>query len=217
VAAVADPRAVPRLAFAVEDAAVQEGVAVPALALRVRVERVGGGPVRAIGLQAQVRIAAPRRGYDAETAARLRELFGAPEEWGRTVHGLLWTQASVAVGPFDGATTVALALACSYDFDVAAAKYLDAVRDGSIPLELLFSGTVFAPAPDGRLQVTHIASDAEASYALPVALWREAMARAFGDAPWLRLRRDVFDRLYGYRARHALGTWEATLEALLDD
>jgi hypothetical protein len=43
------------------------------------------------------------------------------------------------------------------------------------------------------------------------------MERSFGDAPWLRLRRDVFDRLYAYRARHALGTWEATVEALLDE
>jgi hypothetical protein len=208
---------VPRLAFAVAGAAVRERAAVPALALDVRVERVGGGPVRAIGLQVQVQIAATRRGYDAAAVARLRELFGPPEEWGRTLHGVMWTQASVAVGPFDDATTVSVALPCSYDFDVAAAKYLDAVRDGDIPLELLFSGTVFAPAPDGRLQVTRIASDCEASFPLAAALWREAMARAFGDAPWLRLRRDVFDRLYAYRARHALGTWEATVEALLDD
>jgi hypothetical protein len=217
VAAIADPRAVPRLAIAVEGAAVVAGAAAPALTLRLRVERVGGGPVRAIALEAQVRIAAPRRGYDEATAARLRELFGAPDQWGRTLHGVLWTHASVAVGPFDDATTAGLALPCTDDFDVAAAKYLDALRDGAIPLDLQFSGTVFAPAADGRLQVTRIASDCEASFALPVALWREAMARTFGDAPWLRLRRDVFDRLYAYRARHSLGTWEATVEALLDD
>jgi hypothetical protein len=217
VAAVADPRAVPRLAIAVETAAVQTDAAVPALVLRLRVERVGGGPVRAIALEAQVRIAAPRRGYDEAAAARLRELFGTPDQWGRTLHGLLWTQATVAVGPFDDATRVALPLPCTYDFDVAAAKYLNALRDGAIPLDLQFSGAVFAPAADGRLQVTRIASDCEASFALPLALWREAMERSFGDAPWLRLRRDVFDRLYAYRARHALGTWEATVEALLDD
>jgi hypothetical protein len=215
VAAVADT--VVGLAFAVEGASVAERTVAPALALDVRVERVGGGPVRAIGLQAQVRIAAPRRGYDAATQARLRELFGPPEDWGRTLHGLLWAQASAMVGPFAGATAVTLALPCSYDLDVAAAKYLDALRDGAIPLDLQFSGTVFAAAPDGRLQVTRIPSDCEASFALPVALWREAMERTFGEAPWLRLRRDVFDRLYAYRAGRSLGSWEATVEALLDD
>jgi hypothetical protein len=43
------------------------------------------------------------------------------------------------------------------------------------------------------------------------------MERTFGEAPWLRLRRDVFDRLYAYRAGRSLGSWEATVEALLDD
>jgi hypothetical protein len=170
-----------------------------------------------VGIGSMAVTAAAATAQDSATQARLRELFGAPEDWGRTLHGLLWTQASAMVGPFAGATTVTLALPCSYDVDVAAAKYLDALRDGAIPLELQFSGTVFAAAPDGRLQVTQIPSDCEASFALPVALWREAMARTFGDAPWLRLRRDVFDRLYEYRARNALGTWEATVEALLDD
>lgn len=214
--AAADPRAVPRLAVSVEGAGVQEAAAVPTLRLSLRVERLGGGPVRSIALHAQVRIAAPRRGYDGPTQARLRELFGAPEQWASSLQSLLWTQATTMVPPFDDATLVTLPLPCTYDFEVAGAKYLDALRDGDIPLDLLFSGTVFAPAPDGRLQVTHIASDCEASFALPVRVWREAMERSFADSAWLRLDRDAFDRLYAYRARHVLGTWEDTVDALLD-
>jgi hypothetical protein len=215
VSAVADPRAIPRLAFAVVGVAVQERAAVPTLRLDVRVERVDGGSVRAIALQAQVRIAAPRRGYDPPTQQRLLELFGPVEDWGRTLHGLLWTHASAMVPPFDGATTVALPVPCTYDFEVAADKYLHALRDGDVPLELLFSGTVFAATPDGRLQATQIASDCEATFALPVARWREAIERTFGDVAWLRLGRDAFDRLYAYRTQHALGSWDATVEALL--
>jgi hypothetical protein len=215
VSAVADPRAVPRLAFAVEGAAVQELAAVPTLRLAVRVERTGGGPVRSIALWAQVRIAAPRRGYDGAAQERLVELFGTPDQWGRTLQRLLWTHASVTVPPFDDATTVALPVPCTYDFGVAAAKYLHALGDGDVPLELLFSGTVFVAGPDGRLQLTQIASDCEASFALPVRLWREAMERSFGDSIWLRLDRDAFDRLYAYRAKRALGTWEATVDELL--
>jgi Family of unknown function (DUF6084) len=217
VSALADSRAIPRLAFAVEDAAVQELAAVPALRLAVRIERVGGGPVRSIALQAQVRIAAPRRGYDRATQERLVEVFGPPGDWGRTLQSVLWTHASVMVGPFEDATVAALVLPCTYDFDVAAAKYLDALRDGHVPLELMFSGTVFSAGADGRLAMTHIASDCEASFALPVRLWREAMARSFGDTAWVRLDRDTFDRLYAYRASRVLGTWEATLDALLKE
>jgi Family of unknown function (DUF6084) len=215
VSAVADPRVVPRLLFAGLEAGVQEDAAVPTLRLSVRIERAGGGAVSAIALQAQVRIAAPRRGYDGPTQARLQELFGAPEQWARSMRSVLWTQATAMVGAFDGSTVVALPVPCTYDFDVTAAKYLHALRDGDIPLELLFSGSVFAPGPDGRLQVTRIASDCEASCMLPVSVWREAMERSFGDTAWLRLRRDALDRLYAYRARHALGTWEDTIDALL--
>jgi hypothetical protein len=215
VASFADPRALPRLTFAVQDATVEDLAAVPALRLAVRIARTDGGPVHSIGLQAQVRIAAPRRGYDRATQERLLEVFGTPDQWGRTLQSLLWTHATVMVASFDGSTVVALPLPCTYDFDVAAAKYLDALRDGDIPLELMFSGTVFAPAANGRLEVTHIPSDCEASFALPVALWREAMARSFGDTAWLRVPRDTFDRLYAYRASRVLGTWEATLDELL--
>jgi hypothetical protein len=215
VSAVADPRAVPRLAFTVEGAAVEERAAVPTLRLSVRVERLGGGPVRSIALQAQVRIAAPRRGYAGAEQERLLEIFGPVEQWGRTLHSLLWTQATVMVPPFDDSTVVAMRVPCTYDFDVAAAKYLHALRDGDVPLELLFSGTVFALAADGRLQATHIGSECEAAFALPVRVWREAMERSFGDSTWLRLGRDAFDRLYAYRTRHVLGTWEDTVDALL--
>ena len=44
---------------------------------------------------------------------------------------------------FTGTTQVAPAPECTYDFEVAAAKYLHALRDGTIPLQFLFSGTVF--------------------------------------------------------------------------
>ena len=41
------------------------------------------------------------------------------------------------------------------------------------------------------------------------------MDHYFGDSPWLRLRRDSLDRLYAYRARNALPSWEDTVDALL--
>ena len=58
--------------------------------------------------------------------------------------------------------------------------------------------------------------DREAEYALPVSVWRETMDRYFPGSAWLRLDRDTFDRLYAYRARHALPSWEHALDRLLD-
>ena len=42
-----------------------------------------------------------------------------------------------------GATEIDLPITCTYDFEVAAAKYLHSLDDGEIPLVLLFAGTVF--------------------------------------------------------------------------
>ena len=44
---------------------------------------------------------------------------------------------------FTGDVEFDLPVPCTYDFEVAAAKYLHALRDGEVPLRVLFSGTVF--------------------------------------------------------------------------
>lgn len=205
----------PELAFAIRDGGVLDHSAVPTLRFGVGVERVDGGAVRALSLTVQVRIAATRRGYGADDQIRLAEVFGAPADWGRSLHSLLWARVSVNVPPFTGATVVDLHLPCTYDFEVAAAKYLDGLRDGEVPLEFLFSGTLFHAGAHGALQVAQVPWDREATFRLPVSAYREAMDRHFPGAAWLRLERETFDRLYAYRARHTLLSWEATLDALL--
>ena len=71
---------------------------------------------------------------------------------------------------FTGATEVDLPLPCTYDFEVAAAKYLHALRDGDVPLLLLFSGTVFTRGATG-FAVEQVPWDCEAATAAgPV--WR---------------------------------------------
>jgi Family of unknown function (DUF6084) len=202
------------LEFAVSGAAIAEA-ATPTIALDLVIERTAGEPVRAVLLNVQVRIAAPRRPYDDATKERLAGLFGAPEQWGRSLRGLLWTQTTLTVPAFDATTTAAVLLPCTYDLDVASAKYLDGVRDGVIPLELLFSGTVFHAGADGRLRTEQISWDAEAEHALPVALWHEAMERFYAGRRWLRLGSDAFDRLAAFRAQEAYATWDDAVDALL--
>jgi Family of unknown function (DUF6084) len=213
---VADLGAAPELQFSVEGAEAVSRAAAPTIALRLGVERVGGGPVRSATVGVRVDIAPARRAYDATTRERLVDLFGAPDRWGDTLGSIGWSRATVLVGPFADRATAELALPCSYDFDVAAAKYLDALRDGDIPLDLMFSGMVLYDS-DGRVQAAPIAWDREATYRLPVQVWRDAMAAAFGDSPWLRLRRDTFDRLSAYRARGAYTSWDAAIDSLLGE
>jgi Family of unknown function (DUF6084) len=205
----------PQLEFRVEHAHPVRYSAVPTLGFEVRLARAGGGTVRSVALNVQLRIAATRRSYAEAEQSKLLEVFGLPEQWSSTVRSLLWTHAPAQVPAFTDATTFELAVPCTYDFEVTAAKYLNALEDGEIPLELLFSGTVFYADPQGRLQVASISWDREAEYRLPVSVWREMMDRHFGGTTWLRLRRDTFDRLSAYKARNASASWEDAVEGLL--
>jgi hypothetical protein len=208
---------VPELAFTVTDAARVEYAAVPMLRFALRVESLDGEPIRSILLDTQIQIAARRRRYDTAEEPRLSELFGAPERWGDTLRTLLWTRVTQVVPAFTAETVVALDVPCTYDFEVTASKYLDAVRDGDVPLELLFGGTVFYATEDGRLQTARIAWDREAEYRMPASTWRAVMDGAFPGAAWVRLRRETFDRLQAHKARHAHTSWDETLDALLGD
>lgn len=207
--------AVPALAFAVQGAQTMRHAAAPTLSFALRVDRSGGGTVRAILLDVQIQIAARRRRYDAGEQERLYELFGAPEGWSSTLRTLLWTRTTVVVPPFENDTVVEVPVACSYDLEVAASRYFDALADGVVPLELLFSGSVFYTGPDGALQTARLPWEHEATYRLPVAVWKETMERHFPGSAWLRLQRESYDRLRDYRARHGLASWEQTVDALL--
>ena len=57
---------------------------------------------------------------------------------------------------------------------------------------------------------------AESRYQMPVAAWREMVERDFPDSGWLRCRRETLDALGRFKSRHALPTWDRTIQALLD-
>jgi hypothetical protein len=215
IEASAPAGAVPELGFTVLACEPLRHAAAPSLRFALAID-AGAAAVRSVMLDVQVRIAATQRGYDAAEQALLGDLFGEPKQWADTLRSLLWTRASLVVPPFEGSTVVDLDVPCTYDFDVAAAKYLAGVRDGEIPLELLFSGTVFYAGASGAIQINRISWNAEAAHRLPVRVWRETMDHYFPNSAWLRLDRDAFERLVAFRARRALTSWEAVVDALLD-
>ena len=131
------------------------------------------------------------------------------------MRSLLWSHTTLQVPPFSGRTVVDMPVPCTYDFEVVAAKYFHALEDGEVPLEFLFSGTVFYAEAGGRLQVDRISWEKEAEFRLPVRLWQETMDHYYPNSAWIRLRRDAFDQLYDYKVRKGLPTWEATVESLL--
>ena len=204
----------PALAFEVEAAEPVRFAAAPTIAFTLRID--SDTPVRSLALNAQIRIAPARRRYSEHDEHRLVDLFGPRERWGETLRTFRWVQVSAHVPPFERSTLAELAVPCTYDFEVASAKYFYALDDGDVPLEFLFSGTVFY-APGGRLQVAQIPWESEAGYRLPVSVWKNALEAHFPRSAWLRVRDDVFERLTAYKAQHALPTWDATLERLLDE
>ena len=201
----------PALTFSVNGAARVEHAAVPTLRFTLGV--TSDVPVRSVMLDVQVQIAARRRAYDEAAHDRLFELFGPVADWGTTLRTLLWTRTTLVVPGFAEQTEVNLDVPCSYDLEVAASRYLDALADGEVPLEFLFSGSVFYM--DGAaLQTTRLSWESEAAYGLPVRVWKETMERYFRGTAWVRLSKESFDRLSAYKSRNALATWDDALTEL---
>ena len=208
----------PDLNFQVEGAEAIAFAASPLLAFKLYItNRDAAEPIHSVALRCQIQIEVTRRRYTAGDQERLLDLFGEPERWGQTLRNMLWTHASVVVPPFTGSTTVDLQVPCTFDFNVAAAKYFYGLEDGEVPLNLMFSGTVFYANEEGNLQVSQIPWDRECRYRLPVRAWREMMDIYYPNSAWLCLRQDVFDRLYQYKVKRGIPTWEQALERLLKD
>ncbi len=103
---------------------------------------------------------------------------------------------------------------CTYDFEVASAKYFHGLAEGEVPLLLLFSGTVFSRGETG-FSVQQVPWHKEAQYRMPVGVWKDLMDRYFPGQGWIRIRRDVLDALSLYKSNRALPTWDDALESLL--
>jgi hypothetical protein len=207
----------PDLNFQVEGVEAVAHAAEPQLVFKLRITNADlQEAIQNVGLRCQIQIQATRRRYAPEEQARLTDLFGEPEFWSRTLGTLLWTHVNVVVPPFSGETTVNIPVPCTFDFNVAATKYFHGVADGEIPLAFLFSGTIFHRTEESGLRVAQISWDKEAHFRLKVQTWHQMMDLYYPNCAWLRLRRDVFDRLYQFKIRRGLPTWETTLESLLN-
>jgi hypothetical protein len=199
------------LAFAITGAAPNPHAAAPTLDFRLRI--TASDPVHAILLRVLVQIEPRRRRHSASEAERMTDLFGEPARWADTLRSLVWARLSAATPAFDRSVEIDLPAACTYDFEVAAAKYVNALEDGEIPLLFLFSGTVFLKSETG-FQVEQIPWNKEAAYRLPIRFWREALNAHFPDCAWIRIRRESLDALDRYRTRHGLLNWDDVIASI---
>jgi hypothetical protein len=189
--------------FTVLDVAPEPYTVTPVLTARISVATSGDDPVHAIALRCQVRIEPLRRSYSDEEAAGLTDLFGPRERWAHTQRTFLWQHCTAMVPGFSGDTTVALPLDCTYDFEVTAAKYLHALRDGTLPLQFLFSGTIFVKSERG-FSVQQVSWDCEDRYNMPVGVWRDLMAQHYPNTGWVRLNHDTVTALAHYKSSRGL-------------
>ncbi|MFG2226613.1 DUF6084 family protein [Streptomyces sp. NPDC048644] len=185
----------------------------PTLVFRLRITASGTERVHALALRCQFRIEPARRRYSDEEAAHLGDLFGERARWGSTLNPLQFAHVSVVVPGFTGETEVELPVPCTYDTDVASAKYFAALEADEVPLLLLFSGTAFRGA--GGFRVQPVPWDKEATCRMPVRVWKEMIEQHFPGCGWLRLPRATMNALSAYRSRRALPSWEETVLALL--
>jgi Family of unknown function (DUF6084) len=204
----------PELAFDCVSASPERYAVAPSMSLRLRIAETTGVRVEAIALRCQIRIEPARRRYSEAEAERLNDLFGETHRWADTLKPLQFSIVSVMVPGFTGSTELDLPVPLSYDLEIGSSRYFAGLESGEVPLLLLFSGTVFS-ADSGRLQVQQVPWSKEASYRLPVSVWREAIDLHFPDSAWIRMSLRTLDELQRFKASQALPTWDATLTALL--
>ncbi|WP_446222549.1 DUF6084 family protein [Nocardia sp. IBHARD005] len=201
--------------FAVLGIAPEPYTATPTLSARIGIAALGEEPVHAIALRAQVRIEPHRRGYTDEESAGLVDLFGPRERWRDTQRSFLWMHCTTMVPGFHGGAQVDLPMPCTYDFEVSGTKYLHALREGTVPLIFLFSGTVFFRGATG-FAVQQIPWDREDKFEMPVSVWDDLMATNFPNSGWVRLRRETLDALAAYKSSHGLLGFDDAVVRLLD-
>ena len=208
----------PNLKFEIISSAVKPYAIVPTLVFNLQItNETENEEVYAAALKCQVMIEAVKRTYNEETKDKLHELFGEPFRWDETLRSFFWIIVNVPVPRFTGKTVVEVAIPCSEDQALAAGKYFYAVPDGYVPLAFLFSGTLFYKDADGNLQITLIPWEKEAFCKMPANLWQEMMDTHFPNSRWMRVRKDVYDRLVRYKSQSAFPTLENCLESILDE
>lgn len=202
------------LTFSILDVAAEQYSVTPRLTARIRIVAGDDEPIQAIALRCQLRIEPLRRPYSDQEAEGLIDLFGPRHRWVNTQRTFLWQHSTAMVQGFTDVTEAALPLECTYDFEVAASKYLHALREGAIPLLFLFSGTIFGHGERG-FAVRQVSWECEARHELPVSVWNDLTRQHYPNAGWVRLGHDTVAALAAYKSARGMLDFEDAVTTLL--
>jgi hypothetical protein len=209
------PGAPTGLVFAVLGAEPMEHSATPGVRFHLHVTEPEGREVYTIALSSQVHIDPARRAYDAATRERLVELFGAPERWGATTHTFQWARIESLVPTFTGSTEFTIEVPCTYDLEVASAKYFHGLPDGEVPLSFHFNGTVLYRGDDDRLQVVLVPWSCSTRWRMPVAVWQRTIAAHYPAGGWIRLQDETLEALSRRKSERGMHSFDDTVRDLL--
>lgn len=207
---------VPEPEFEITHAGHLAFAAAPTMVFQARATDTGAHEIQSLALSVQVMIEPASRGYDPDTRSRLTELFGPPARWAASTQGLYWGQVAIVVPSFRESTGFAIELPCTYDLEVAAAKYFHALDYGGVPLAFHFSGQVFYRGKDGRLQVTLVPWSRTSHFLMPVAAWKAMITEHYPGVGWVKLSEETLRALNERRASRGLPTFDACVRELLD-
>ena len=211
------PPSVPEPEFEVVGARPVKYAAAPMFTIDLQVSESSGRAVYMIALSIQLMIEPARRRYDDETRERLLELFGPPERWAVTTRSLVWSQVDVIVPAFTGSTTVSVPIACNYDLELAATKYLHSLPDGEAPPAMHFNGTIYYPGDDGGLQMVLVPWTKSIDFRLPISVWRETVDHYYPNTGWVALRTETLEALQRAKLDRGLATLDAAVAALIEE
>jgi hypothetical protein len=207
--------ALPDPQFEITGAAHVAFAATPTMLFSATVTDTSGVDIQSISLSVQVMIEPAKRGYDPATRERLAELFGPPASWAPATSGMPWGRVAAAVPSFSGATMFGIEVPCTYDLEVASAKYFYAVADGEVPLGFHFNGNVFFYGARAQLTVVPVSWSATAHYKMPVAAWRAMIAEHYPGGGWIRVDSATLAALNERRAARGLPSFDAAVSELL--
>src|SRR5580692_9943811 len=112
-----------KLIFDCTGASAAPYTATPTLLFRLKVTEGLGERVDAIALRCQIRIEPHKRRYSPDEARRLHDLFGDTSRWAETVKPIQLATVTTMVPGFTSVTETELLVPCTYDLEVASARY----------------------------------------------------------------------------------------------
>ena len=202
--------------FKVLDVKAQPYAAAPTLAFRMRIEEPSGAVIHSISLHCQIRIEPQRRRYSRDEEERSAGIVRRDARNGATRSSRFCGRTSIRWCAVSRAAYRESICRCRAPTTSKSPPPSIFIRwaTATFPLLFLFSGTVFAKWPTG-LSVSQLAWHKDATYRMPVRVWRELMDLYFPNGGWLRLHRETLDELLKFKARYALATWDQVIEVLL--